>query len=95
MRLLKKEIEIVKSVILGLIPDAEVYIFGSKIYDIAKGGDIDILVISENEIPVENILTIKVLLKENLGDQKIDLVCQKADNLSPFAELIKMEGVHI
>lgn len=95
MRLSHKEIELVKSVILGVIPGAEVYIFGSKIYDTAKGGDIDFLVISENEIPVKNILTIKILLKENLGDQKIDLVCQKADKLSPFAELIKMEGVHI
>lgn len=95
MRLLQKEIAVIRSTIAGGIPGAEVYIFGSKVRDDAKGGDIDILVIAQDDVPLGNILRVKIALKEHLGDQKIDLICQKAGALSPFGELMKLEGVQL
>ncbi|MDI6767817.1 MAG: nucleotidyltransferase domain-containing protein [Bacteroidota bacterium] len=95
MRLLPKEIEFIKSTILGRVPGAEVFIFGSRTHDRARGGDIDILIISEDEVSLEENLRIKIDLKEKLGDQKIDLICQTASHLSPFAELMKTEGVRL
>jgi uncharacterized protein len=95
MRLPPKEIEFIKSTILRRVPGAEVFIFGSRAHDGARGGDIDILIISDREIQLEENLRIKIDLKEKLGDQKIDLICQTAGNLSPFAELMKIEGVRL
>ncbi|MBI4810493.1 MAG: nucleotidyltransferase domain-containing protein [Ignavibacteriales bacterium] len=95
MRLHPDEIESIKSTICGRIPGSEVFIFGSRAHDGARGGDIDILIISDREIPLEENLRIKIDLKEKLGDQKIDLICQTAGKLSPFAELMKIEGVRL
>jgi predicted nucleotidyltransferase len=95
MRLMPEEIKFIKSAIRRRVTDAEVFIFGSRAHNEVKGGDIDILIISEKKIPLEENLRIKIDLKEKLGDQKIDLICQTADKLSPFAELMKVEGVRL
>jgi predicted nucleotidyltransferase len=95
MRLLPEEIEFIKSTILGRVPVVEVFIFGSRAHDGGRGGDIDILIISDREMPIEENLRIKIDLKEKLGDQKIDLICQTAGKLSPFAELMRIEGVRL
>jgi len=95
MRLRTEEIEFIKSTILGRVLSAEVFIYGSRANDRARGGDIDILIISEEEIPLEENLRIKIDLKEKLGDQMIDLICQTAGKLNPFPELMKIEGVRL
>jgi len=46
MRLTENEISVIKKCILDFDPQAKIYLFGSRVNDLAKGGDIDILVIS-------------------------------------------------
>jgi predicted nucleotidyltransferase len=48
LRLDKKEIDIIKSVIKEFFGESEVYIFGSRIKE-KKGGDIDIFVIPKDK----------------------------------------------
>ena len=43
MRLTQKEIEIIKNTINRYIKDSKIYLFGSRLDDNKKGGDIDIL----------------------------------------------------
>ena len=86
MRLLKKEVEIIKTVIAKYDESARIHLFGSRVSDSKRGGDIDLLVFSDKLKYDEN-LRIKIELKELLGDQKIDLVVAK-DKSNPFIDLI-------
>ncbi|PHS56358.1 MAG: hypothetical protein COB17_09505 [Sulfurimonas sp.] len=48
MRLLKKEVDLLKNKLQLLCNDAKLYLFGSRVDDTKKGGDIDLLIISKN-----------------------------------------------
>jgi len=53
--------------------DAEVYLFGSRTDDSARGGDIDLLVLSKR-IGLMKKLEILAQLHDKLGERKIDLI---------------------
>ena len=48
MRLTEKEIKIIKDIILDIFGESEIRIFGSRLNENKKGGDIDIFVIPKN-----------------------------------------------
>ncbi len=73
MRLTPSEISIIKKVIHGMDPDARIHLFGSRIRDELKGGDIDLIILSE-KLKLLDKLKIRYLLKEKLGERKIDLI---------------------
>ena len=47
MRLCKEQIEVLKSKLETLSLDAKLYLFGSRVVDTARGGDIDLVVVSD------------------------------------------------
>lgn len=56
--------------------EAEVYLFGSRVNDSKKGGDIDLLIeadFSPEELFIRKIRTLSDL-QLNMGDRKIDIV---------------------
>lgn len=75
---------------------AIVYIFGSRVDDKKKGGDIDIYI--ETDIK-EDILLKKiqylVLVKNEIGEQKIDVVINNQTSNKYIYEVAKSEGVII
>lgn len=74
-------------------PAAEVYLFGSRVDDNAKGGDIDILVLSE-KINFSGKLDILVDLFKQLGDRKLDIVVAP-DRAKPFTRIAISRGVRL
>lgn len=56
--------------------DAEVYLFGSRVDDNQKGGDIDLFIGSKNTelLNLEKKVLFLTELKKQIGDQKIDVV---------------------
>jgi len=76
MRLSEKEIQTIKNNILQFDPAASIYLFGSRTNDEAKGGDIDILVISD-KIGFEEKTKIRVGIFKEMEEQKLDLVVKK------------------
>lgn len=72
-------------------PDAAVYLFGSRVDDAARGGDIDLLVLSQ-KIDLWNRLDILADLHKNLGERRIDLLVYP-DLSKPFARVAVAEGV--
>jgi len=92
MRLNGKEINIIKEVISQFDSNAEVKLFGSRIDDAKKGGDIDLLIISD-KITFSNKLSILIKLKEQIGDQKIDIIIYDSDKI--FHNIAYKEGLNL
>lgn len=93
MRLEKFEIEAIKSTIREFDSNAEVFLFGSRIDDTKKGGDIDVLVIS-GKIGLSEKIKIKIKLYNRIGERKIDIITTPAIN-SAFLNFIYDEAVQI
>ncbi|MGZ3633564.1 MAG: nucleotidyltransferase domain-containing protein [Parachlamydiaceae bacterium] len=91
MRISQHEQNAIKNVITQLDPQAKIYLFGSRVDDNARGGDIDLLILSEL-ITERDRRKIRVELFEKLGEQKLDLVIAK-DLSKPFVRLAYNGGV--
>jgi hypothetical protein len=54
--------------------DVDIYLFGSRVNDFEKGGDIDILLLSERPVDRQQIRNFRVSFFKKFGWQKIDIV---------------------
>jgi predicted nucleotidyltransferase len=78
--------------------DAQVWLFGSRVDDEAKGGDIDLYIESQTQEPTD-LITAKLQflrdLHKKLGEQKIDVVLRRTDNTVdlPVYRIAKQTGV--
>jgi len=93
MRLKDYEQVAILSTVKSLDVNARVYLFGSRVDDAKKGGDIDLLIMSDR-LTSEDKRSIKIKLYELLGEQKIDLVLA-ADDSDPFVKLALATGVKL
>lgn len=91
MRLKDFEQAAILSTVKCLDGNARIYLFGSRVDDSKKGGDIDLLVMSD-QLTSDDKRTIKLKLYELLGEQKIDIVLA-ADDSDPFVKLALATGV--
>jgi predicted nucleotidyltransferase len=84
MRLDNKTCEIIKSEVASLIgTDSVVRLFGSRVDDEQRGGDIDLLIASpraiENRVQAECRLAARLYIK--LGGRKVDVLIKDDDTL--------------
>ena len=91
MRLSKFETDAIKESVYRLDPDAKIYLFGSRVDDTKKGGDIDLLVLS-SKINFSGKIEILAYLFQRLDEQKIDIAVA-ADTRKPFVRLALKNGV--
>ena len=95
MRVKNEQAEFLKQSISRYLPDAAVYLIGSRVNEKFKGGDIDILVIAEKELTGQDKRDIKLSFYKEFGEQKIDIVSFKKDEPSNFKELALLESVKL
>ena len=67
MRISKAQIENLKNSILSIQPDSKVFLFGSRIDDNNKGGDIDILILGKRKLNLLENCEIKKTFVEKFG----------------------------
>ena len=91
MRLSIEEITAIKETVHALDNEARVYLFGSRTDNTKRGGDIDLLVMSQ-KLTRGDAGKIRWRLWELLGEQKIDIVIA-ADTTDPFVRIALNEGV--
>ena len=96
MRLTAFEITAIKQNATTIFGDAaKVYLFGSRVDDSKKGGDIDLYVVSENQ---DNLYEKKIkflsALDRTLGEQKIDVVIAKDKN-RPIEKEAMTQGIEL
>lgn len=94
MRLSKYEHEKIKEIFIKIFNHGSLYLFGSRVDDSKKGGDIDLYVIPENY--QDKFSSKKMLflleLKKLIGEQKIDLVIDRNEN-RPIDTIAKQQGI--
>ena len=93
MRISQFEHEAIVTAVKAADPDAHVYLFGSRVDDTKKGGDIDLLVFSQR-LGLEDKLRIRARLQEIMGEQKIDIVIA-LDATKPFVKLALSQGIEL
>ncbi len=71
--------------------EAIIYLFGSRVDDTAKGGDIDLLVVSKR-INLMTKLEILAQLHQRLGERKIDIAVYP-DSTQPFPRMVIQTGI--
>ena len=95
MRLTSEQIQTIKQTAYSVLgADSRVILFGSRVDDAKKGGDIDLLLLVENpnleaEL-AENKHYLLAAIKKNIGDQKIDLLVSSypAVKTDPFLKMV-------
>jgi len=97
MRLSEHEISVIKGEAkMQFGENAKVYIFGSRVDDNKKGGDIDIYI----ETDVKDELLIKKIqflvdVKNQIGEQKIDVVINNNSLDKIIFNIAKSEGIKL
>jgi len=91
MRISRDEISLIKKAFKESFEGGKIYLFGSRVDDTQRGGDIDLYIVPDKRI--DDILDkkIKFLIKldEYLGEQKIDVVVSKDKNRLIEQEALK------
>lgn len=94
MRLTNEEIATIKNSVLTLDVDAHVYLFGSRVDDTKKGGDIDLL-IESNILTKQDLRKIRWRFFDSFGEQKLDLVLDSGLDNQAFINMIKPTAVQL
>ena len=95
MRLDNQIITFLKQQILDTIPDAKLYLFGSRTNDDALGGDIDVMILTEKPVIKAIFRPIRVEFYKKFGWQKLDLVNYTYNDTSVFKELIQTTAIEL
>jgi predicted nucleotidyltransferase len=94
MRLSPEEIAaILQCAVRHFGPDTKVRLFGSRIDDWRRGGDIDLFIETSAELPspLEAELRFLVDLKNRLGDRKIDVLLRRPEERRSFVDDVARE----
>ena len=75
------------------IPEAKIYLFGSRASDDASGGDIDLLIITKEPVDKKIFRSIRIEFFKKFGWQKIDLVNLTDNDQSAFKQIILADAI--
>ncbi|NPA28389.1 MAG: nucleotidyltransferase domain-containing protein [Epsilonproteobacteria bacterium] len=90
MRLTDYEIEAIIKSFKEVFKKGEIYLFGSRVDDTKRGGDIDLYIITPKEnSTIDNKIKFLISLQDKIGEQKIDVVISKDKNRLIEQEAIK------
>lgn len=78
-----------------IFPGVDIYLFGSRVDDDAKGGDIDLLLLSNNKLSKSILREFRVEFYKRFGWQKIDLVNFTKDENSTFKNIALQNAIKI
>ena len=91
MRITEHEKKVIIDAVKSTDPNAKVWLFGSRVDDSKKGGDIDIGILSFNVDVMEEI-EIRQKIHDKVGEQKIDIVISK-DGQEAFFKYTVKKGI--
>lgn len=95
MRLSKAKIDNLKYIINILLPKSKIYLFGSRVDDSQKGGDIDLLILANRKLTFIEKAKIEKNFFQQFGSQKLDLISYTFDDTNTFKKVILTNAVQL
>ncbi len=96
MRLTQNQINLITQTISCLSHGAtEVFLFGSRLDDQAKGGDVDLLIETGTPLTLIERAQIKMTLESMIGLPVDILACSRATPATPFQNLARANAVKL
>jgi len=91
MRLTNYEVNMIKKAFQESFVDGKIYLFGSRVDDSKRGGDIDLYIVPSKKFEDERERKVRFLIKldEYIGEQKVDVVIAKDKNRLIEQEALK------
>jgi predicted nucleotidyltransferase len=78
LRLSAEAINVIQDAFLRVFETGDLYLFGSRVDDNRKGGDIDLYIVVDNQHRMgEKRIEFLTKIKHKIGDQRIDLVINR------------------
>lgn len=94
MRVSINEINIIKNTILKYLSDAKIMLFGSRVDDNKRGGDIDIFVETKQNITLKEQITMLAQIEWLGVERKVDLIIKTPNSKEQqIFNTIKKEGI--
>ena len=94
MRLHSDEIDLLKMTLKKLDARAELYLFGSRVDDSKRGGDIDLLIVS-TVLDKRVKRALRLAFFERFGEQKMDVLLDNGQFEEPFHKLALERGIKL
>lgn len=95
MRLTSTQIELIrKATSQNFGEDASIWLFGSRLDDKKRGGDVDLYVETTHRHTLMSELRCKIALEDSL-DLSVDLVVKEPGKDKPIYNLAKTQGVRL
>jgi predicted nucleotidyltransferase len=95
MRLSTEKIENLKESITTILPNSKIYLFGSRVDDFKKGGDIDILIVADRRLDFREKAKIERNFFEKFGEQKLDLISFEYNTDNAFKSVALQEAIRL
>ena len=93
MRLTQKEIKIIKKSIKEILGDKKIILFGSRVDDTKKGGDIDLCIEVDKKVLLKEKLKLLALLEKNGIERKVDIIFRYPNSNEEIFKNIDKEGI--
>jgi predicted nucleotidyltransferase len=90
MRLTPQQKTAILAAVGRMDPEARIILFGSRVDDRAKGGDIDLLIVSDR-IGLHQEWEIRRDILDEIGWQKLDLIVRRSNQLDSSIASVAME----
>ena len=94
MRLSKFEQTMIKKVFLETFKEGKVYLFGSRVDDEKKGGDIDLLIVSKT-FTKKLLRKLRVEFFKHFGEQKLDIIVDDGGFSNPFHKIAYQKAIQL
>lgn len=95
MRLNPEIAKYLKQLIQKKIPGSSIYLFGSRADDKARGGDIDLMILTDEPADKRIFRKIRIEFIKRYGWRKVDLVNFTYSDESPFRKLIDLTSIQL
>jgi len=98
MRLTADQAEVIRTAVREVYgEDSRLWLFGSRVDDTRRGGDIDLLVRPDSSGGYALMDKIRLLgkLERGLGERKIDIVIETQDDQRPIVRIAHERGIRL
>ena len=95
MRLNPEIANYLKQIIQEKLPGSTIYLFGSRVDEKARGGDIDLMILTNELADIHIFRKIRTEFFKKYGWRKIDLVNFTYSNESSFRKLIDTGSIRL